>query len=114
MKRQDRPGYVYVRKNENRLKILDDVLAGSHVSCKVSYLTPTLQKLEGFRVKAPKGEVVVFYFEPLATQNLKPSGFPEGETTWQNRHHPSGPVVARRAKSDEFTSGDIQRKALSL
>ena len=37
MKRQDRPGYVYVRKNENRLKILDDVLAGSHVSCKVSY-----------------------------------------------------------------------------
>jgi len=42
-----------------------------------------LQKLEDFRVKAPKGEVVVFYFEPLATQNLKPSGFPEGETTWK-------------------------------
>jgi len=31
-----------------------------------------------FRVKASKGEVVVFYFEPLATQDLKFSGVPEG------------------------------------
>jgi len=38
---------------------------------------PTLQKPEGFRVKASEGEVVVFYFEPSATQNLKPSGFPD-------------------------------------
>jgi hypothetical protein len=37
-----------------------------------------LQKPEGFRAKAPKGEVVVFYFEPLATQDLKFSGIPEG------------------------------------
>ncbi len=51
--------------------------------------TPTLQKPEGFRVKAPEGEVVVIYFEPSATQNLKSSGFPEAETTWQNRPHPS-------------------------
>ena len=41
-------------------------------------LTPTLQKPEGFRVKATEGDVVVFYFEPSATQNLKSSGFPEG------------------------------------
>ncbi len=41
--------------------------------------------LEGFRVKASEGEVVVLYFKPSATQNLKSSGFPEGETTWQNR-----------------------------
>jgi len=40
--------------------------------------TPTLQKSEGFRVKATEGEVVVLYFEPSATQNLKSSGFPEG------------------------------------
>ena len=40
--------------------------------------TPTLQKPEGFRVKASEGEVVVDYFEPSATQNLKSSGFPEG------------------------------------
>ena len=53
------------------------------------YSTPTLQKPEGFRVKASEGEVVVLYFEPSATQNLKSSGFPEGETTWQNRPHPS-------------------------
>ncbi len=51
--------------------------------------TPTLQKLEDFRVKASEGEVVVLYFEPSATQNLKSSGFPEGETTWQNRPYPS-------------------------
>jgi hypothetical protein len=40
--------------------------------------TPTLQKPEGFRVKASEGEVVVFYFEPSATQDLNSSGFPEG------------------------------------
>ena len=51
--------------------------------------SPTLQKPEGFRVKASEGEVVVLYFELSATQNLKSSGFPEGETTWQNRPHPS-------------------------
>jgi hypothetical protein len=41
-------------------------------------VTPTLQKPEGFRVKASEGEVVVFYFEPSATQDLNSSGFPEG------------------------------------
>jgi hypothetical protein len=40
--------------------------------------TPALQKPEGFRVKASKGEVVVFYFKPLVTQDLKFSGFPRG------------------------------------
>jgi len=40
--------------------------------------TPALQKPEGFRVKASKGEVVVFYFEPSATQDLKFSDFPAG------------------------------------
>jgi len=59
--------------------------------------TPTLQKSEGFRVKASEGEVVVLYFKPSATQNLKSSGFPEGETTWQNR-----------PPSFEFTNGGIQ------
>ena len=29
---------------------------------------------------ASEGEVVVFYFEPSATQNLKSSGFPKGGT----------------------------------
>ena len=55
--------------------------------------TPTLQKSEGLRVKASEGEVVVLYFEPSATQNLKTSGFPEGETTWQNRSHPSNSLM---------------------
>jgi len=44
----------------------------------IGTLTLTLQTPESFRVKASKGEVVVFYFEPLATQDLKFSGVPEG------------------------------------
>ena len=58
------------------------------IPCLLSQFTPSLQKPEGFRVKASEGEVVVFYFEPSATQNLKFSGFPGGYTTWQNRRHP--------------------------
>ena len=46
------------------------------LSSKSSLLSPTLQEPEGFRVKASKGEVVVFYFEPLVTQDLKFSGQP--------------------------------------
>jgi len=40
--------------------------------------TPPLQKPEGFSVKASEGEDVVLYVDPLATQKLKPSGFPGG------------------------------------
>jgi len=32
-----------------------------------------------------KNEVVVLYFEPLTTQKLKSSGFPEGSITGQYR-----------------------------
>ena len=45
---------------------------------KLFVLTLSLQKPEGFRAKASEGEVVVFYFEPSATQDLKFSGFPGG------------------------------------
>jgi hypothetical protein len=37
-----------------------------------------MQKPEGFRAKASKGDVAVFYFEPLAILDLKFSDFPEG------------------------------------
>ena len=43
---------------------------------------------------ASEGEVVVLYFEPSATQNLKSSGFPEGGTTRQNRPYPSNSPMA--------------------
>jgi hypothetical protein len=67
----------------------------------IRWFTPTLQKQEGFRVKASEGEVVVLYFKPSATQNLKSSGFPEGETTWQNRPHPSNsPMGKQHGKID--------------
>ena len=69
--------------------------------------TPTLQKPEGFRVKASEREVVVFYFEPSATQNLECSGFPEGETTWQNRHHPwNSPIEVSKNLSFLYDIGN--------
>ena len=37
-----------------------------------------LHASEAFIGKAPKGEVVVLYFEPLATQHVEASGPPEG------------------------------------
>jgi hypothetical protein len=37
-----------------------------------------LQGPESFRVKASEGEVVVLYFKPSATQDLKFSGSPVG------------------------------------
>ena len=37
-----------------------------------------LHESEAFICKALKGEVVVFYFEPLITQQMKVSGSPEG------------------------------------
>jgi hypothetical protein len=41
-------------------------------------LIPTLQKSEGFRVKASRVKLYLFYRNPLTTQDLKFSGFPEG------------------------------------
>ena len=65
--------------------------------CKLSAYTPTLQKSDVLRVKASEVEVVVLYFKPSETQNLKSSGFPEGEKTGKNL-----------TPSIEFTHGGIQ------
>jgi len=62
-----------------------------------------LQKPEGFRAKAFEGEVVVFYFEPSATQDLKFSGFPARVNN-----------MAKKTPSLKFTWGNIQEMALSL
>jgi len=64
-------------------------------------LTPVLQKSESFRVKASEGEVVVIYFKPSATQDLKFSGFP---TRVNN--------MAKSTPSLKFTWRNIQKKAL--
>jgi hypothetical protein len=37
-----------------------------------------LHEPEAFIGKASKGEVVVLYFEPLATRHMEASGLPEG------------------------------------
>ena len=41
-------------------------------------ITWILHESEVFICKALKGEVVVIYFEPLITQQMKASGSPEG------------------------------------
>ena len=43
-----------------------------------SGITWILHESEAFIGKASKGDVVVFYFESLATQHMKASGSPEG------------------------------------
>jgi hypothetical protein len=39
---------------------------------------PNVANAGGLQSPGVKGEVVVFYFEPLTTQNLKSSGVPGG------------------------------------
>ena len=39
---------------------------------------PNVANVGGLQIQGVKGEVVVLYFEPLTTQNLKFSGVPEG------------------------------------
>ena len=48
---------------------------------------PNVAKVGGLKSQGVKGETVVAYCDPLTTQDLKFSGFPAGETTWQKRHH---------------------------
>ena len=39
---------------------------------------PNVANVGGLQGQGVEGEVVVLYFEPLTTQNLKSSGVPEG------------------------------------
>ena len=76
-----------------------------------------MQKPEGFRVKASEGEVVVLYFEPSATQNLKSSGFPDvlGRSPAIPRDEAQrGNNMAKSTPSFEFTNGGIQEFVILL
>ena len=56
----------------------------AHRCCGFSFLaevmdsTWILHESEAFIGKASKGDVVVLYFKPLATQHMEASGSPEG------------------------------------
>ncbi len=54
----------------------------------MSRVNPNVAKAGGLQSQGVKGDNVVGYLDPLTTQDLKSSGFPEGQTTWQNRPHP--------------------------
>jgi len=50
-----------------------------HFSRFISHcLYANVAKVGGLQIQGVKGEVVVSYFDPLTTQNLKFSGFPVG------------------------------------
>ena len=40
-------------------------------------LYPNIANVGGLQIQGVKGEVVVLYFDPLTTQNLKSSGVPD-------------------------------------
>ena len=61
-----------------RCIVIDSATSGLEIFHGLVEYTLSLQKPESFRAKASEGEVVVFYFEPSATQDLKFSGFPGG------------------------------------
>ena len=42
------------------------------------FVYPNVAKAGGLQRQGVKGEVVVVYHDPLTTQDLKSSGFPEG------------------------------------
>jgi hypothetical protein len=44
---------------------------------------PNVAKVGGLQSQGAKGEAVVDYCEPLATPDLKPSDFPEGQKRWR-------------------------------
>ena len=51
---------------------------GKSGSTGTDWLYPKVANVGELQSQGVKGEVVVLYFEPLTTQNLKSSGFPEG------------------------------------
>ena len=74
---------------------------------------PNVAKDGGLQSQDVKGEVEVFYFEPLTTQNLKSSSLPDvlGRSskseaqrvkTWQNQSHPSNSIFAISRKWYSF------------
>jgi hypothetical protein len=45
-------------------------------------INPIVVKVGGLYSQGVKGEVVVYYCEPLTTRDMEPSGFPVGEKRW--------------------------------
>jgi len=44
----------------------------------LSVVHPNVAKVGGLQSQGVKGEIVVVYLDPLTTQDLESSGFPEG------------------------------------
>jgi hypothetical protein len=48
------------------------------LKCGHAHIYPKVANVGGLQSQGVEGEVVVLYFKPLTTQNLKFSGVPEG------------------------------------
>jgi hypothetical protein len=48
------------------------------LKCGHAHIYPKVANVGGLQSQGVEGEVVVLYFEPLTTQNLKSSGVPDG------------------------------------
>ena len=66
-------------------------------------LDPNVANVGWLQSPGVKSEVVVLYFEPLTTQNLKFSGVPEGPLTGAQRAN----SMAKSILSIEFTNCDF-------
>ena len=58
-------------------------------------MNPNVAKAGGLQSQGVKGEVVVFYLDPLTTQDLKSSGFPD--------------VLGRSSKSEAQRVDNIEK-----
>jgi hypothetical protein len=77
-------------------------------------LIPDVAKAGGLQSQGVKGEIVVGYLDPLTTQDLKSSGFPDvlGRSSKSEAQRVNNMV--KSTSSFEFTIGDIQEIVFSL
>ncbi len=76
-------------------------------------LYPNVANFGGLQSPGVEGDVVVFYFEPLTTQNLKSSGVPDvlGRSSKSEAQRVNN--MAKPIPSFEFTICDFQKIAMS-
>ena len=84
------------------------------VSAGRGFITPADAKAGGLQSQGVEGEIVVVYLDPLTTQDLKFSGFPDvlGRSSKSEAQRVNN--MAKSTTSFESTIGDIQKIMFSL
>ena len=78
------------------------------------YVNPNVAKVGGLQSQGVRGETVVAYRDPLTTQDLKSSGFPDvlGRSSKSEAQRANN--MAKSTPSLEFTKGGILKTELAL